>query len=132
MGVPLSPPVQRFLGEKVIAHLSTLMQDGSPQVTPVWVETDGENILVNTAAGRLKATNMQRDGRVALSIMGLGNPNRALYVRGQVKEIAAQGANEQIDRLAAKYTGSTTYRLRAGEQRLKVVIEPLRVRAKGV
>ncbi len=132
MGVPLSPPVQRFLAEKVIAHLSTLMRDGSPQVTPLWVETDGENLLINTAAGRLKAKNMQRDARVALSIMGLSNPNRALYVRGLVKEITERGANEQIARLAAKYTGAAAYRLRPGEQRLKVVIEPVRVLAKGV
>ena len=132
MGVPLSPPVQRFLGEKVIAHLATLMKDGSPQVTPLWVETDGESILINTAAGRLKARNMERDGRVGLSIMGLQNPNRALYVRGKVTEITTEGAKEQIDRLAAKYIGSSQYKLRPGEQRLKVVIEPIRVSARGV
>lgn len=132
MGVPLSPPVVRFLGERVIAHLSTLMKDGSPQVTPVWVSTDGVNILVNTAAGRIKANNMQRDGRVAMSIMGLGNPNRAVYVRGRVTEITEQGANAHINELTTKYQGNSVYKLRAGETRLKVVIEPTHVLAKGV
>ena len=132
MVVPLSPPVLAFLGEKVIAHLSTLMKDGSPQVTPVWVSTDGENILVNTAAGRIKANNMQRDGRVAMSIMGLGNPNRAVYVRGRVTEVTEQGANEHINELATKYNGNTVYKLRDGETRLKVIIEPTHVLAKGV
>ena len=75
---------------------------------------------------------MKRDGRVALSIMGIENPNRTLFIRGRVKEITAKGANEHIRRLAAKYTGRAQYTVRDGEQRLKVVIEPLHVLAKGV
>ena len=132
MGVPLTPEVQSFLRQRVFAHLSTLMKDGSPQVTPVWVNTDGKDILINTAAGRLKARNMQRDGRVALSIMGLESPNRTVFIRGLVKEITEIGARDHINQLSAKYTGRAQYNFRDEERRLKVVIEPLHVSARGL
>ena len=133
MGVPLSPEAQAFLNEKVYAHLATLMQDGSPQVTPVWVDTDGAYIRVNTAEGRVKTRNMRRDSRVALSVMGMDNAYRCLYVRGRVEEITAEGANEHIDALSLTYTGSPVYAGHArGEKRLKIFIEPIHVTERGV
>ena len=95
--------------KRAFAHLATLMLDGSPQVTPVWVEYDGEHVMVNTARGRQKDINMERDGRVALSIQDPENPYRYLQVRGRVVEITEEGANDQIDRLSKKYTGRDIY-----------------------
>ena len=133
MTAPLSAEAVAFLHEKVYAHVATLMPDGSPQVTPVWVDTDGSNIIINTATGRLKTTNLQRDSRVALSIMGMESAYRALWVRGRVAEITTEGANDHVDRLSAKYTGNPTYGgHRPGEARLKVVITPLRVAGRGI
>ena len=133
MTVPLSSQAVAFLDEKVWAHVATLMKDGSPQVTPVWVETDGANILINTAEGRIKTNNIRRDGRVALSIMGMENAYRCLWVRGRVTEVTTDGADEQIDGLSRKYTGEGRYQgHRPDVARLKVTIEPLRVRERGL
>jgi len=133
MVVPLSPQAVAFLNEKVWAHVATLMKDGSPQVTPVWVETDGTNILINTAEGRIKTDNIRRDGRVALSIMGMEDAYRCLWVRGRVTEVTTEGADEQIDDLSKKYTGEGRYQgHRSNVVRLKVIIEPLRVRERGL
>ena len=133
MGVPLSPEVQAFLGEKVFAHVATVMKDGSPQVTPVWVETDGQDILINSAYPRLKVRNMRRDGRIALSIMDLDDSQRCLFVRGVVKEITEEGANDHINRLSLKYTGNAVYRgFREDETRMTIRIEPLKVHERGI
>ena len=86
------------------------MRDGSPQVTPVWVDTDGENVLVNTALGRVKTRNMERDPRVAIAVYDPAEPyNRVLNVRGRVIDITPEGANDHIDRLAKNYTGADRY-----------------------
>ncbi|MGN6731214.1 MAG: PPOX class F420-dependent oxidoreductase, partial [Candidatus Binatia bacterium] len=85
------------------AHLATLMPDGSPQVTPVWVDYDGSHVRVNSAKGRLKDKNMRRDKRVALSIQDPENAYRYIAVRGEVVEITEQGADAHIDALAKKY-----------------------------
>ena len=133
MGIPLSPEAQAFLSEKVYAHLATLMKGGAPQVTPVWVDTDGTYIRVNTAEGRVKTRNMRRDDRVALSVMGMDNAYRCLYVRGRVKEITTEGANEHINALSLTYTGNPIYAGHArGEKRLKILIEPIHVTQRGV
>jgi PPOX class probable F420-dependent enzyme len=88
------------------AHLATLMPDGSPQVTPVWIDYDGEYVLVNSARGRQKDRNMQRNAHVALSISDPANPYRFVQVRGVVAEITEQGAAEHIEALSQKYTGA--------------------------
>ncbi len=106
------------------AHLTTLMPDGSPQVTPVWVDYDGTYVLVNSAQGRQKDRNMQRDPRVALSIQDPDDPMRYLQVRGRVVEITEEGANEHIDRLAMKYQKQKFRRLKPGEVRLIYKIQP--------
>ena len=73
------------------------MPGGQPQVTPVWVDFDGRHVLFNTAEGRQKDKNLQRDGRVALSILDPDNPYRYLEVRGQVAERTHAGADQHID-----------------------------------
>ncbi|MBM3941056.1 MAG: PPOX class F420-dependent oxidoreductase [SAR202 cluster bacterium] len=127
----LSNQAQDFIHGKVWAHIATLMKDGSPQVTPVWVETDGSNVVINTAEGRVKTRNLHRDGRVAMSIMGMESPYKCLWVRGRVKEITTRGAEEHINELSRKYTGKD-YNYRAGEVRVKLVIEPTHVTERGL
>lgn len=91
--------------KRAFAHIATLMPDGSPQVSPVWVEYDGNFVLVNTAVGRQKDLNVRRDPRVALAIQDPDNPYRKLLLRGKVVEIIGEGAEQHIDELAVKYTG---------------------------
>jgi PPOX class probable F420-dependent enzyme len=126
--VRLTPGQKKLFTEPNFGHLATLNRDGSPQVTPVWVEMEGENIVVNTAEGRIKPRNVRRDPRVAISIVNHGNPYSAAFVRGRVIEIRKEGADEGIDRLAKKYMGQDKYPWRSpDEQRLILIIEPERV-----
>ena len=128
MPATLSENVKKLFLEPNFAHLATIMPDGSPQVTPVWVEMEGDRIVVNTAEGRIKPRNVRRDPRVAISIVRQENPYQAAYIRGRVVELRHEGADESIDRLAKKYIGQDRYPWRApGEQRLMLIIEPERV-----
>lgn len=110
--------------KKAFAHLATLMKDGSPQVSPVWVDYDGTHLLVHTARGRQKHLNVTHDPRVALSIQDPDEPFRKLLVRGRVVEQTEQGAEEHIDRLGRRYTGDV-YKFRVpGMVRLILKIKP--------
>jgi len=112
------------------AHLTTLMADGSPQVTPVWIDAEGDVVLFNTAEGRVKTRNLDRDGRVALSIQDVQNPYRYLQIRGRVIEKTHAGADAHIDRLAQKYLGQATYPWRSpSEQRVTYKIAATSVQA---
>lgn len=114
-----------LLNKKAFAHLATLMPSGQPQVTPVWVDYDGRFIRFNTAEGRQKDKNLQRDGRVALSIMDPDNPYRYLEVRGHVAERTRDGADQHIDALAKKYLGQDKYPWRRpGEVRVTYKVQP--------
>ena len=95
--------------KKALAHLATVMPDGSPQVTPVWVEYDGTHVLINSARGRQKDRNLRANPAVALSLCDPDNPYRYLEVRGRVVDITEQGADAHIDRLAKKYLGVDSY-----------------------
>jgi PPOX class probable F420-dependent enzyme len=114
------------------AHLATLMADGSPQVTPVWVDYDGAYVRVNSAKGRVKDKNMRRDRRVALSIQDPDNPYRYLAIQGDVVEITENGADAHIDALAKKYLGKERYPFRSpGEVRVIYKIRPNKVSTSG-
>jgi PPOX class probable F420-dependent enzyme len=116
---------KEILAKKTFAHLATLMPDGSPQVTPVWVDYEGDRIVINTAEGRVKPRNIRNDPRVALSATDPDNPYEAVMVRGRVSEMTHEGGDEHIDAMAKKYLGQDEYLFRqAGEQRLKVYIQP--------
>jgi len=113
---------------KNFAAVSTLMPDGSPQVSIVWVDADEEYILINTAEGRLKPENMRRDKRVALAIFDAGNPYRQAMVRGTAEEDTKQDAEKHIDKMAMKYLGLDKYPHRApGEKRVIFRIKPEKV-----
>jgi PPOX class probable F420-dependent enzyme len=91
---------------RAFAFLATSMADGSPQVTPVWFNTDGDDILINSAQGRVKDLNMRERPQVALSIADPSNAYRYISIRGRVVEIKTEGGWAHIDALAKKYTGS--------------------------
>ena len=121
----LSPEVREFLATRCYVHLATLMADGSPQVSPVWAETDGDLIVVNSAAGRVKDRNIKRDARVALSATHPEDPFKALMIRGRVVKVTEEGAEDGIDRLARKYIGGERYEWRRpGEVRVAYYIQP--------
>lgn len=103
--MPVQIPAEALdlLHQPVLAHLATLMPDGTPQVTPIWVDFDGTYLLVNTLKGRQKALNMTKRPRIALDIADPANHWRWLAVRGQVLEITEEGADEHIDMMARKY-----------------------------
>ncbi len=125
MSAAMSEGVKKLFQEPNYAHLATLMADGSPQVTPVWVDLEGDHILVNTSEGRSKPRNVRRDPRVAISIVKQDNPYSSAYIRGRVVEMRREGAKEHIDKLAKKYMDQDTYPyLQPGEQRVIIVIEP--------
>jgi PPOX class probable F420-dependent enzyme len=118
--------------KKIFASLVTLMPDGSPQVTPVWIDFDGEHLLFNTAAGRQKDKNLQRDGRVALALVDPDNPYRYLEVRGHVAERTLNGADDHINKLAKKYLNRDVYPFRKpGEQRVLYKVKPERFSSMG-
>jgi PPOX class probable F420-dependent enzyme len=111
--------------KKAFANLVTLMPGGQPQVTPVWVDYDGRYVVINTAEGRQKDRNLQRDRRVALSILDPDNPYRYLEVRGHVAERTRNGADQHIDAMAKKYLDKDKYPFRQpNEVRVLYKIEP--------
>jgi len=111
--------------KKAFGHLGTLMPDGAPQVTPVWIDYDGQHVLVNTAAKRQKDRNLQRDGRVSISITDPDNAYRYLEVRGTVVERTTQGADAHIDSLAKRYIGKDKYPWKQpGEVRVIFKVRP--------
>jgi PPOX class probable F420-dependent enzyme len=111
--------------KKAFANLGTLNSDGSPQVTPVWVDYDGKHVRINSARGRQKDKNIARDPRVSLSIQDPENPYRYLEIRGKVVEATEKGADDHINSLAKKYLGKDVYPFRKpGEKRVMYKIEP--------
>ena len=114
-----------LLQKRAFAHLATVMPDGSPQVSPVWVDYDGTHLIVNSARGRQKDRNMRRAAKVAMSIQDPENPYRYLLVRGRVVQATEEGADTVIDALAKKYLGVDKYPYRRpGEVRVTYKIEP--------
>ena len=115
-----------LLQKKALGAFTTLMPDGSPQTTPVWVDYRDGEIWVNTAVGRQKDRNVRRDPRVALAIVDPENAYRYVGVRGRVTEITQDGADAHIDQMAHKYLGLEKYPYRnPSEQRVifKISIE---------
>lgn len=121
-----------LFNKKVFAGLATVMPDGSPQVTPVWIDYDGEFVVFNTAVGRQKDKNLQADGRVSLALIDPDNPYRYLEVRGTVVERTLEGADDHINKMAKKYMGVDVYPGRQpGEVRVIYKIKPERTTSMG-
>ena len=123
---------RRLLGAPHFAVIATLMPDGSPHTSTVWVDTDGDDILVNTAEGRVKPVNVRRDPRVSLSVVDPENPYRYVEIRGRVVDITQEGADESINQLAKKYLGVDQYPYRQpGEVRVIYRVKPEHVHGNG-
>jgi PPOX class probable F420-dependent enzyme len=114
-----------LFNKRAFASLATVMPDGRPQVTPVWVDIEGDHVIFNSAKGRQKDRNVRRDPRVSLAIIDPENPYRYLEIRGRVVEITEDGADAHIDKMAKKYLGVDKYPYRQGtETRVIYKIQP--------
>ena len=116
---------RQLLKEPNLAHVVTLMRDGVPQSTPVWVDYADGYVLINTAEGRQKTRNLRRDPRIALSVVDRNRAGNYVEVRGRVVEMTRDGADEHYASLARKYFGPEAKpRMTPGEQRIIVKIQP--------
>ena len=120
--------VIQLLTGKNFAFVATLMKDGSPQITPTWIDFDGKSILINTAEGRVKQKNVSRDPHLAISIVDQNNPYNMLTIRGKVIEQTLNGADDHIDKLAKRYLGVDKYPFRSqNEKRVIIKVQPEKV-----
>lgn len=125
MAITLSEKARRLLNGKNFVSVATTRKDGSPQVTPVWVEYDGTHIILNSEEKRAKVKNLERDPRVSLAVVNQENPYEYAQIEGRVVEITAKGGAEGIDKLAQKYIGQETYPWnKPGDVRVVIKIEP--------
>lgn len=117
----LDDELRTLLQQPSSCYLATTMPDGSPQLTQVWVDTDGEHVVINTVQTHQKARNVQRDPRVALTVSDPSNPTRYVAVRGRVIASTTDGAVEHIEALAQRYTGQP-YPWWGGRDQVRVVL----------
>jgi len=108
---------------KALLYLATLMPDGSPQVTPVWFDSDGKHILINTNEGRVKDRNMKARPNVAMTIQDPNDTYRYLGVRGEVVGYTREGADEHINKLSLKYDNKSWIR-KENQRRIIFKIKP--------
>ena len=125
----LNEKARRLLDEPNLAFLATVMPDGAPQVSPVWVDRENGYVRVNTAVGRVKEKNLRRDPRVAVSVADRNDPYTKVDIRGRVVEmVEGSDADEHIDSLSEKYRGERPYPWRTPEERRVLVrIQPERL-----
>jgi PPOX class probable F420-dependent enzyme len=125
----LDAKTKKLLEGKNFVFLATLNDDGTPQLTPTWVDTDGENVIINTAVGRKKARNVSKEPRVAVGVYDLANPYEHATIAGKVvKQIKGKEAEAHIDKMAKKYLGQEKYPWRSpSEPRVILVIKPTKV-----
>ena len=124
---PLPDSVKKLIESKAYANFATLMPDGSPHVTQTWVDHEGDIVLINTPEGTQKHKNVMRDPRVALDIIDPTNPFNLAVIRGRVREVTFEGAEEHIDKMAKKYQGKDKYERWQPQRRVLIKIEPVRV-----
>jgi PPOX class probable F420-dependent enzyme len=124
-----NPSIRSLFENKNFAFVATSMKDGSPQITPTWVDIEGSLILINTALGRLKQKNLKRDPRIAVAVADKNNPYEMVTVRGEVVEhVTGETAETHIDKLAKKYIDKDKYPGRApGEKRVLLKIKPIKI-----
>lgn len=122
---------KKFLKEGHLAVVATLRSDGTPQLTPTWIDAEDGRVLFNTAEGRAKPKNLRRDPRVSICVVDRQNPYRWLSITGTA-ELEHEGAEEHIDVLAHRYTGRETYGVGPDEERVIVRVQPERVQGSQV
>lgn len=122
---------RKVLEKKAFASVATINEDGSPQVTTVWVDADDDHVIFNTAKGRLKANNLKRDPRVSIAVPDPDNPYEQVTVQGNA-ELVTEGAEDHIDFLAKKYMDKDSYPFRQeGEERVIVKVVPKKLGMRG-
>jgi PPOX class probable F420-dependent enzyme len=112
----LSEKARALISRPVLASLATLNPDGSPQITPLWVGLDGDDVMFNTAQGRKKARNLERDARVAVTVIDPDDQYNVVALRGTVIDVTTDGADADIDALAKKYLGVDTDPMRSEDE----------------
>ncbi len=128
MAVPLPEKLQHILDDRSFAHLATVGADGYPENTAMWVERDGDLIVLNTAADRVKWCNLRRDPRVGISISPPADEYVNYSIKGRVIELRTSDGDQVIDRLAGKYLGKDRFPWRRpGDVRVTIVVEALAV-----
>jgi len=133
MSVLITPEVAEFFRKPITAAIATINPDGSPQITYVWYEFDGERFLISTTDDRLKSRNVERDARIGLSMLDPENPFRYVSVRGKVR-VTKEHASDLILKLAVRYQGpkGEAYgRSMQGPSRIILTLTPEQVYAKG-
>lgn len=127
---PLPDAVKKLIEAKTYANVATLMKDGSPHVTQTWVDHDGDIVLINTFVGSQKHKNAVRNPKIALDVCDPTSPYNMAVIRGLVKEVTTDGAEEHVDKMAKKYLGQDKYQMRTpGMRRVLIKIEPTHVMA---
>lgn len=123
----LDPKVQALLSRPNFAHLSTLMPDGSPNTTPVWIGVRDDRILIGSGEGSLKVRNLRRDPRLSLSVIDFHDPYEEVQIRGRVVEFRDDSKFEIMDEISRKYTGKEfPWRDPAGRVALIIEVEKAR------
>ena len=125
----LSDSAKKMLEGKNFVYIATVNPDGTPQVTPTWVDHDGTYVLINTAEGRVKHRNVKKNPHVALAITDQANPYNLIIIRGKVvDQVSGKVAEDHIDKMAKKYQGLDKYaHHNPSEKRVLLKIEPIRV-----
>ncbi|MEE9247823.1 MAG: PPOX class F420-dependent oxidoreductase [Dehalococcoidia bacterium] len=132
MSVEISEGVKMLFRGKNFGHVATLLPDGSPHSTAVWVDVEGERIVFNSDESYVKVKNLRRDPRVTISIIDMKSPYTGAMIRGKVVAFRNQGAREHIDRMARKYLGDEQFTHLPNERRVIVEIEPEEIYSPGV
>jgi PPOX class probable F420-dependent enzyme len=119
--------VKELIDRANFAHLATLMEDGSPHSTPVWVGRDGDRLMIGTSGNSLKARNTKRDPRVAISMIDFKDPYMEAQLRGRVVEHRSDSDLKILDAISVRYTGKA-FPMRGYEDRVALVIEIDKIR----
>jgi len=123
----LSDKAKTLVKRPIIANVATVDAEGRPQLTPIWIDLEGDDLVFNTAKGRIKFANLEKNPAVAVSVVDPDDPYNVVVVRGTV-EMTEEGADAHIDSLAKKYLGLDSYPMRQpGEVRVKCTVRPDRV-----
>jgi len=124
----LTEKATKLIEGKNFAFLAVLLPDGSPMVTPMWIDHDGDLVLLNTAMGRVKQKQAKKGKPVSIAITDLNNMYERVTIQGRVVDQLHEGAEAHIDKLANKYTGAKKYeRSSPTEERVILKIEPVRI-----
>ncbi|MFE1645998.1 PPOX class F420-dependent oxidoreductase [Microbacterium sp. P01] len=127
----LPPRALELLRAPSPCFLSTVMPDGSPQVTEVWVDTDGTHVIINTVQGHQKERNIRRDPRVAVAVADREDPTSYVQLRGSVIEATTEGGVESIEAMSQKYLGKP-YSWYGGRDQVRVILKIAVARVSGI